>query len=66
MEPNYSVKLQAVKNAAAEGISPSYVSRVHRMTLFAPDLVEAALAERQPAGMTLASAMGVKSVKWER
>ena len=65
MEPNYSVKLQAVKNAAAEGINPSHVSRVHRMTLLAPDLVEGALAGRQPAGMTLAWAMGAWPVEWE-
>ena len=51
--------------AAAEGINPSYVSRVLRMTLLAPDLVEAALAGRQPAGMTLAWAMGVWTVEWE-
>ena len=51
--------------AAAEGINPSYVSRVLRMTLLAPDLVEAALAGRQPAGMTLAWAMGTWPVEWE-
>ena len=51
--------------ATAEGINPSYVSRVLRMTLLAPDLVEAALAGRQPAGMTLAWAMGTWPVEWE-
>jgi hypothetical protein len=35
------------------------------MTLLAPDLVEAALAGRHPAGMTLAWAMGVWPVEWE-
>ena len=39
-------------------INPSYLSRVLRMTLLAPDLIEAALAGRQPEGMTLAWAMG--------
>ena len=51
--------------AAAEGINPSYVSRVLRMTLLAPDLVEAALAGRQPEGMTLAWAMGAWPGEWE-
>ena len=51
--------------ATAEGINPSYVSRVLRMTLLAPDLVEAALAGRQPAGMTLAWAMGAWPGEWE-
>jgi hypothetical protein len=51
--------------ATAEGINPSYVSRVLRMTLLAPDLVEAALAGRQPEGMTLAWAMGAWPGEWE-
>jgi len=39
--------------AAAEKINPSYVSRVLRMTLLSPTMVEAILAGRQPKGMTL-------------
>jgi hypothetical protein len=35
------------------------------MTLLAPDLVEAALAGRQPEGMTLAWAMGAWPGEWE-
>lgn len=43
--------------ADAENINPSYVSRLLRMTLLAPDIVEAILAGRQPLGLTLARAM---------
>ena len=40
--------------AAAEKINESYVGRVLRLTLLAPDIVEAILGGRQPAEMTLA------------
>lgn len=39
--------------AAAEKINSSYVSRVLRLTLLAPHIVEAILDGRQPEGMTL-------------
>jgi hypothetical protein len=39
--------------AAAEIINASYVSRVLRLTLLAPEIVEAILDGRQPAEMTL-------------
>jgi hypothetical protein len=39
--------------AAAEKINPSYVSRVLRLTLLSPAMVEAILAGRQPEGVTL-------------
>ena len=51
---------------ATASINPSYVSRVLRMTLLARDLVEAALAGWQPAGMTLASAIGAWPGDWEQ
>jgi hypothetical protein len=43
--------------AEAENINPSYVSRVLRVTLLAPEIVEAILAGRQPEGLTMARAM---------
>jgi hypothetical protein len=39
--------------AKAEGVSQSQVSRMLRLTLLAPDLIEAILAGRQPEGMRL-------------
>jgi len=50
--------------AAAEKIKESYVGRVLRMTLLAPEIVEAILAGRQPEGMTLAGLMGRVPVGW--
>jgi hypothetical protein len=43
--------------AEVENINPSYVSRVLRMTLLAPEIVDAILAGRQPEGLTMARAM---------
>ncbi len=43
--------------AAAEKINSSYVSRLLRLTLLAPDIVEAILDGRQPEGMTLPGLM---------
>ena len=50
--------------ATAEKINASYVGRVLRMTLLAPDLVEAILDGRQRAEMTLASLMRPFAVGW--
>jgi len=44
--------------AAAEGVNPSYISRTLRLTLLAPDVVEAILNGRQSAEMTLIRAIG--------
>src|ERR1700720_1203839 len=43
--------------AAAEKINESYVGRILRLTLLAPDIVEAVLNGRQPPEMTLAVLM---------
>ena len=51
--------------AAAEKINFSYVSRVLRLTLLAPDIVEAILDGRQPDGMTLPRLMEPLPVVWE-
>jgi len=50
--------------AAAEKINPSYVSRVLRLTLLAPTIVESILDGRQPAEMTLAVLMRPFPVRW--
>lgn len=52
--------------AAAEKINSSYVSRVLRLTLLAPDMVEAILDGRQPEGMTAPRLMEPFPVEWER
>ena len=52
--------------AAAEKINASYVSRVLRLTLLAPEIVEAILDGRQPEGMTLPALMEPFSVEWEQ
>lgn len=49
--------------AAAENINASYVSRILRMTLLSPQIVEAILAGRQLPGLTMARAM--KPFPWE-
>jgi hypothetical protein len=50
--------------AAAEKINPSYMSRVLRLTLLAPEIIEAILDGRQPAAMTLAVLMRPFAVEW--
>ena len=51
--------------AAAERINSSYVSRLLRLTLLAPDIVEAILDGRQPEGMTLPALMKPFPVEWD-
>jgi hypothetical protein len=50
--------------AAAEKINPSYVSRVLRLTLLRPAIVEAILDGRRPAEMTLAVLMRPVAEGW--
>jgi hypothetical protein len=50
--------------AAAEKINESYVGRILRLTLLAPNIVEAILGARQPAQMTLAVLMRRFPVLW--
>ena len=50
--------------AVSEQINSSYVSRLLRLTLMAPDIVEAILDGRQPEGMTLPGLMEPFPVEW--
>ena len=50
--------------AVREKINKSYVSRVLRLTLLAPDIVEAILDGRQPEGMTLPGLLKAVPVEW--
>ena len=53
-----------VEIAAVEKINESYVGRVLRLTLLAPDIVEAILAGRQPADLQLQDLMKQFPVGW--
>jgi hypothetical protein len=51
--------------AKAKGMAPSYVSRVLRLTLLAPDIVEAILNGRQPAEMRLDDLLEGFPLDWD-
>lgn len=50
--------------ARAEKISPSYVSRVLRMTLLEPEIIELILAGHQAESLTLARVMEPFPIGW--
>ena len=50
--------------AAAEKINPSYVSRVFRMTLLAPEIIEIIVDGRQPADLTMAKLTKPFPLEW--
>ena len=52
--------------ARAKGVAPSYVSRVLRLTLLAPEIVEAILDGRQPAELQLDDLLSGLPLGWER
>lgn len=51
--------------AVAEEINDSYASRILRLTLLAPDIIEAILDGRQGPKVTLAALMKPFPVEWE-
>ena len=51
--------------ARAKGVVPSYVSRVLRMMLLAPDIMEAILDGRQPAELQLDDLLQGFPLDWE-
>jgi hypothetical protein len=52
--------------AQGENINSSYVARVLRLTLLAPDTIEAILDGRQPAEMTLGELLRPFPVVWTK
>ncbi len=51
--------------ADREGIAPSYMTRVLRLTLLAPDIVEAILEGTQGSEVTLARVLEPFPIEWE-
>ena len=51
--------------AKAEGVNDSYVSRILRLTLIAPDIVEAILIGRQPSTLQLDNVLKPLPAVWE-
>ena len=64
LETGHFATIQEI--AKAENINPSYISRVLRLTLLAPEIVEAILAGTQPAGLTRAEVMKPFPMEWQR
>ena len=50
--------------AEREGIAPSYMTRVLRLTLLAPDIVDAILDGKQGPEVTLARMMEPFPIEW--
>jgi hypothetical protein len=50
--------------ARAKGLAPSYVSGILRLTLLAPEIVEAILDGRQPAGLQLDDLLAGFPLEW--
>jgi len=51
--------------AEREGIAPTYMTRVLRLTLLAPDIVEAILDGKQVTEVTLARALEPFPLEWD-
>jgi hypothetical protein len=52
--------------AQAEGVTRSFVNRLLRLTLLAPDIVEAILDGRQPKAMQLEELTDALPSEWEK
>jgi hypothetical protein len=64
METSCHASISAI--ATAEKIDRGYVGSVLRLTLLAPDIVEAILDGRQPAGLGLPALLKPFPVEWDR
>ena len=63
---NAALSLRARGEAARmEGITRSFVNRLLRLTLLAPDIQEAILDGRQPKGMQLEELTRAMPIVWE-
>jgi len=59
-------KISSIRQLAEkEKISSSYLARILRLTLLAPDIVEAILDGRQPKGLALADFMEPFPMEWD-
>ena len=56
----------AAEIAEAEGVTRSFVNRLLRLTLLAPDLQEAIIDGRQPKGMQLEELTRTMPAAWTR
>jgi hypothetical protein len=63
LETGHFATIQEI--AEAENINSSYISRVLRMTLLAPQIVEAILAGKHPEGLTMARVMQPFPLEWK-
>ena len=52
--------------AKAENVNDSYLSRILRLTLIAPDIIEAILTGRQPRTLQLDDLLKPLPAQWER
>ena len=52
--------------AEQEKITPSYIARIYRLTLLAPDITEAILEGRQPRTLQLAEMIEDFPVEWDK
>ncbi len=52
--------------AEKEKINPSYLARIMRLALLAPDIIETILDGRQPKGLALADLLKPFPVEWDK
>lgn len=57
--------ISAAELAEREGIAPSYLTRVLRLTLLEPDIVEAVLDGTQPPGVALDRVLREVPLQWK-
>lgn len=59
-------KFKSVSDLAREiGLDPSFAARLLRLTLLAPDIVEAILIGEEPSGLSLTTLTKGQSTSWE-